>query len=111
MSQFGHLGEWREDPHLTRAEVYDHCFVTLDEDDPAEAVLIVGYLVADSELLNGRRSHRRHVEGTSWQGAPGRGAGWIHHLPLCALLASKAALLAREGKNVGVGDCHHGSFR
>ena len=38
--------------------------VILDQDDPAEAVLIVGHLIANGELLNGR-VHGQGIEGTS----------------------------------------------
>jgi fructose-specific component phosphotransferase system IIB-like protein len=56
----------------------DHRVVILDQDDPAEAVLVVGHLITNGELLNGR-VHGHGIEGTSGQGTPGRGrAGFIN---------------------------------
>jgi hypothetical protein len=77
-SELGQLGERRQDPHLTRTEVHDHCGVVLGQDDPAEAELIVGHLVVNSELLS-RRIRGRGVEGTCGQETPGSGAGRVHH--------------------------------
>lgn len=63
-SELGHPGEGREDPHLPRAEVDDHRIVTLDLDNPAEPILIVGHLIENLVLLDGRRLHVRGIEGT-----------------------------------------------
>jgi hypothetical protein len=77
-SELGQLRAWHRDPHPARAEIDDEGGVILDTDDPAEAVLIVCYLVLLRELL-GRRSGRRGAEGTCGQEAPGGGAGMFHH--------------------------------
>jgi hypothetical protein len=51
--------------------------VLLDQDDPAQAVLVVAHPIADSELFNGR-IHGQDIEGTSGQETPGRGVGRLH---------------------------------
>jgi len=76
-SELGQLRARHRDPHPARAEVDDQG-VVLDADDPAEAVLIVCYLVLLRELLS-RRSRRRGAEGTCGQEAPGGGVGGFHH--------------------------------
>jgi len=77
-SELGQLGERRTDPYLARAEADDNRLV-LRAQDPAEAILVVRYLIAGGELLYRLRIRRRHVEGTSGQGAPGYGTGSLHH--------------------------------
>jgi len=77
-SELGQLRARHRDPHPARAEVDDQGGVILDADDPAEAVLIVCYLVLLRELL-GRGSGGRGAEGTCGQEAPGGGAGRFHH--------------------------------
>ena len=77
-SELGQLGARRRDPYPARTETDDQGGVILDADDPAEAVLIVCYLVLLRELL-GRRSGRRGAEGTCGQEAPGGGVGGFHH--------------------------------
>jgi len=77
-SELGQLRARHRDPHPARAEVDDQGGVILDADDPAEAVLIVCYLVLLRELL-GRGSGRRGAEGTCGQEAPGGGVGGFHH--------------------------------
>jgi len=90
-SELGQLRAWHHDPHPVRAEIDDEGGVILDTDDPAEAVLIVCYLVLLRELL-GRRSGRRGAEGTCGQKAPGGGAGMFHHHQYAPLaLAGSAA--------------------
>jgi hypothetical protein len=61
-----------------RAEIDNHRLVGLDQDDRTEAVLVVGHLITNGELLDGR-IHVQDIEGTSGQEAPGRGAGRLHH--------------------------------
>jgi hypothetical protein len=78
VSELGQLGERRQDPHPTRTEVHDHCGVTLGQDDPAEAVLVVGHLIANSELLS-RWIRGRGIEGTRGQEAPGSGGDRLHY--------------------------------
>ena len=76
-SEPGQPGERPADPDFSGTEVDDYRIVVLDQDDPAEAVLVVVDLIANGELLHGRfLAHR--VEGTSGQDAPGRGAGRFH---------------------------------
>jgi hypothetical protein len=77
LSELRQPGKRRQDPYLMRAEFDDHRVVILDQDDPAEAVLVVGHLIANGELLNGRGCGQG-VEGTSGQETPGRGAGRLH---------------------------------
>ena len=61
-SELGQLGAGRRDPDLLRAEVDDQGGVILNAHDPAEAVLVVSYLVLLGELL-GRRGCGRALEG------------------------------------------------
>jgi hypothetical protein len=77
-SKLGQLRARHRDTHPARAEIDDQRDVILDGDDPAEAVLIVCYLVLLRERL-GRRGGRRGAEGTCGQEAPGGGAGRFHH--------------------------------
>src|SRR5712692_8371598 len=77
--QLGQLAERRGDPGLLPAEVDNHRNVVLHADNPAEAVAVVSYLVVHVIVLD-RRSRRGIVERTSWQIAPGHGAGWAHDL-------------------------------
>lgn len=76
-SELGQLGAWRRDLHPARAEIDDQDGVSLDADDPAEAVLIVCHLVLHGELL-GRRSEGRGAEGTCGQEGPGCGVRMFH---------------------------------
>jgi hypothetical protein len=78
VSEFGQLGTRRHDPHTARTEIHDQGCASLDPDDPAEAVLIVGNLIPHCELLS-RRSGIWRTERAGGQEAPGRGAGWFHH--------------------------------
>jgi hypothetical protein len=87
VSEFGQLGVRRHEPHTARTEIHDQGGVKLDADDPAEAVLIVGNLIAHRELLSGR-SDRWRAEGAGGQETPGRGAGCFHHYqyaPACGM--------------------------
>src|SRR6201999_2401468 len=77
-SELDHPGERRHDPDFPRREVDDYRGIALDEDDPAEAVLLVGHHVVQFVLLR-RRSLRRRLEGTGRQVAPTPGAGSGHH--------------------------------
>src|SRR6516162_7377758 len=77
-SELGQLGAWRRDLHPARTKIDDQDGVILDADDPAEAVLIVCYLVLHGELL-GRRSGGRAAEGTCGQEGPASGARVFHH--------------------------------
>jgi len=77
-SELGQLRARHGDPHPARAEIDDQGGVILDTDDPAEAVLIVCYLVLLRELL-GRRSGGRGAERTCGQEAPGGGVGGFHY--------------------------------
>jgi hypothetical protein len=78
VSELGELGIWRDDSFLPRAEVDEHGGLILDTDDPAEAVTVVSHLVLHIEYFDGR-GRRGCVEGTTWQMAPGHGAGWLHY--------------------------------
>jgi hypothetical protein len=53
--QLGHLGVRAQDPHLRRAEIDERRDPVLDADHPAEAVHVVGHLVAHREVLGSRR--------------------------------------------------------
>jgi hypothetical protein len=66
-----------------RAEVDNQGGVILDPHDPAEAVLIVSYLIMHGELLGGRGGGRG-LEGARGQVAPGRGGGRLHHIQYAA---------------------------
>jgi hypothetical protein len=77
-SELGQLRAWQNDPRPARTKIDDQGGVILDADDPAEAVLIVCHPVLNGELL-GWRSRGRDIEGTCRQGAPGGGAGRLHH--------------------------------
>jgi hypothetical protein len=91
VSELGQLRAGHRDPHPARAEIDNQCGVALNGDDPAEAVLIVCYLVLLRELLRRRRGQRR-AEGTCGQEAPGGGAGRFHHYQYAPpALASTAA--------------------
>jgi hypothetical protein len=77
-SELGQLCARHRDPHPLRAEIDDKRGLILDRDDPAEAVLIVCYLVMLCELL-GRRSGGRGAKGTCGQETPSGGVGRFHH--------------------------------
>src|ERR1700761_8154564 len=75
--ELGHPGERRRDPHLARREVDDHGDIVLDQDHPAEAVLVVGHQVIYFEHLD-RRILGRRLEGTGRQVTPVPGVGTVH---------------------------------
>ncbi len=74
------LGAGRLDPELVRAEIDQHGALAFDTDDSAEAVLVVGYLVAHRVALGGRGGRFCNLEGATWQLAPGPGAKRSHYL-------------------------------
>jgi hypothetical protein len=77
-SELGQLRARHRDPHPLGTEIDNQRGLILDRDDPAEAVLVVRYLVMLGELL-GRRSGGRRAKGTCGQEAPGGGVGRFHH--------------------------------
>jgi hypothetical protein len=76
--ELGHLGVGRSDPFLLSAEVDQDRDFVLDTDDYAKSVPVVRHLIVQRVLLD-RPDYGWCVERTSWQVAPGRGAGRFHH--------------------------------
>jgi hypothetical protein len=83
-----------------RTEIDDQCGVILDRHDPAEAVLIVCYLVLLRELL-GRRSGGRRAKGTCGQEAPGGGVGRFHYYQYATPTLDSGKILLVSGADVG----------
>src|SRR5260370_32356070 len=83
ISELGQFGVGRSDPLPLSAEVDEHGDLVLDTDHDAKSVPIVRYLIVHGITLDGP-DHRSGVERASGQVAPCRGAGWFHHLLVCA---------------------------